>query len=327
VRNRDTSAELTGDNGGHGWNWDLSSDRQDIADTALAPVTLTSSALTLTFPVDSSLSFITGAGAEKNDYQRAGANPQGRFWSLGLNWKPSPRTTVTASVGRHYYGNTQSLNAQYRMRSMFWQLSYADTISTTQTQILALAPNDVGNFLYQLWAGSIPDASLRIETINTFLQLSKLLGPNAGNVNYFSHQYYLQKQWNLATVYSSPNSTCALGFASSGRTAQTSSAIDSILLGPSQIGLDDRTRQNTANAGWSWRMTPRDNLNLSASVGDVDSISTGRRDRNRVLSLSMRRQLRPKVSALIELHHARHGSNAGGDYRENGASAALVVQF
>lgn len=327
VRNRDTNLGLTGDNGGHGWNWDLSSDRQEIADSALAPVTMTSSALTLSFPIDSRLSFITVGGAEKNDYHSADANTQGRFWSVGLNWTPSPRTSVAASVGHHFYGNTQSLNAQYRMRSMFWQLSYADTISTTQAQILALAPNDVGNFLYQLWAGSIPDAAQRIQTINAFLQLSKLLGPGAGNVSYFSHQYYLQKQWNVATVYSSPKSAFALGFTSSGRTAQTSSGLDSVLLGPSQVGLDDRTRQNTANAGWSWRMAPRNNLSLTASVGDVESISTGRRDRNSVLSLSLSRQLRPKVSALIELHHNRHGSNAGGDYRENGASAALVVQF
>jgi len=327
VRKRDSNIELTGDNGGHGWNWDLSTDRQDIADSALAPVTMSSSTLTLSFPVNSQLSYLVVGGEEKNDYHIANANTQGRFWSLGLNWTPSPRTSVAASFGRHYYGNIQGLNAQYRMRSMFWQLSYADTISTTQAQILALAPNDVGNFLYQLWAGSIPDASLRIQTINAFLQLAKLLGPNAGTVSYFSHQYYLQKQWNLGTVYSSPKSTFALGYTSSGRTAQSSSGIDSILLGPSQVGLDDRTRQNTLNAGWSWRMAPRSNLSLSASVGDVESISTGRRDRNGVLSLALNRQLRAKVSALIELHHARHDSNAGGDYRENGASAALVVQF
>lgn len=327
VRSRDSNVELTGDNGGRGWNWDLSADRQDTDDAALAPVTLTNGALTLSFPVNSALAYIAVAGAEKNDYHSVGANPQGRYWSLGLNWTPSPRTSVALSVGHHYYGNTQNLNAQYRLRAMFWQLSYADTISTTQAQILALAPNEVGNFLYQLWAASIPDASQRIQTINAFLQLSKLLGPNAGNVNYFSHQYYLQKQWNLATVYSSPKSSFALGFTSSGRTAQTSSGIDSILLGPSQVGLDDRTRQNTANAGWSWRMAPRSTLSLTASVGNVTSISTGRRDRNDVLSLSLSRVLRPQVNALVELHHSRHDSNAGGDYRENGASAALVVQF
>lgn len=327
VHNRDATAELIGDNGGRGWNWDAAYERQDIRDASLAPVTMTSAALTLRLPVNSRFSVSPTDGYEKNDYHSTDANPAGRYWSVAAGWTPSPRTSVTASVGRHYYGKTQSLAAQYRLHTMFWQLSYADTISTTQARALALGPTDIGNFLYQLWAGRIPDPTLRIDTINAFLRLSQLLGPNAGNVNYFSHQYYLQKQWNLATVYSSPKCTFALGYTSSGRTAQTSSAIDSILLGPSEIGLDDRTRQNTADAGWSWRMSARDSLGVTASAATVDSISTGRRDRNDVLSLSIHRQLRPKVGALVELHHSRHSSNAGGDYRENGASAALVVLF
>jgi hypothetical protein len=59
----------------------------------------------------------------------------------------------------------------------------------------------------------------------------------------------------------------------------------------------------------------------------VRSLTTGRADRNSAVVLSLSRQLQSKVSANVNLRHARHNSNAGGDYRENGIGAALMVAF
>ncbi|MBV6321850.1 TIGR03016 family PEP-CTERM system-associated outer membrane protein [Duganella violaceipulchra] len=326
VHSDDTSLQLTGDNGGQGWNWALRANRKNIDDVTLPTVTMSDVALTLSYPLNSRLSLSATGGYEKNDYHSNSAQPQGRHWSLGGNWTPSARTKVAASVGRRYFGNTYSLDAGYRLRSMYWTLNYNEDITTTHGEFLSIPPTGLGDFLDQLWATRIPDPQARLQTIKLFLLVSQLLGPN-GSVNFFSHRYYLQKDLKLATVYSGPRSALAFTLGSSRRTAQTSNAIDSPLLGPDQLALEDRTRQNTAQAGWNYRMSPRSNLTVGASLSRAESLSTGRTDRNSALTVSLTHQLQSKVSVSVDLRHVRHSSNAGGNYRENGIGAALMVAF
>jgi uncharacterized protein (PEP-CTERM system associated) len=326
VRSNDTSARISGDNGGQGWSWQLYGDHKTVNDAALAPVTMDDASLTLNFPLNSRFAVFATDGYEKNDYHSLGNQPHGRYWSAGATWTPSPRTSVSASLGRRFFGHTYNLDASYRMRSMFWTLGHNEDITTSHDQFLNLPPTGLGDFLNQLWLTRIPDPQVRQQTIKAFLGLSQLLG-TTGNVNYFSHRYFLQKQWNLATVYSGQKSTLTLSLSRNARTAQTASEVDSLLLGPGELNLEDRTRQSALQAGWNWRMSPKGSLNLSASTNTVRSLSTGRQDRNGALVLDLTHQLQPKVSASAELRHVRHTSNAGGDYRENGVSVSLSMQF
>ncbi|NVM78344.1 uncharacterized protein (PEP-CTERM system associated) [Duganella sp. SG902] len=326
VRSDAASLLLTGDNGGQGWNWDLSLQRTEMDDAALAPVTMSNATLTLSYPFNSGLSaFVTG-GYEKQDYHSVSAQPQGKFGSLGGVWTPSPRTRLSASIGRRYFGKTYSLDASYRLRNMFWTLDYNENITTTHGEFLSIPPTGLSDFLYELWATRIPDPKLRLKTIQIFLAISQMMGKD-GNVNFFSHRYYLQKQARLSGVYSTPRSALALHIASTGRTAQTSNAIDSVLLGPDQLTLTDRTRQTSVQLGWNWRMSARGNLTVGASHSRAKSLTTGREDRNSALTLTLSRQLSSRVSASADLRHVRHTSSAGGNYRENGAGIAVNLTF
>ncbi|MES2352564.1 MAG: TIGR03016 family PEP-CTERM system-associated outer membrane protein [Pseudomonadota bacterium] len=326
VRSDRTNLQLTGDNGGQGWSWSLSADRQNIDDAALPKVTMSDTTLTLSYPFNSRLSgFVTG-GYEKNDYHTNGTQPEGRHWSVGANWTPSPRTKIAASVGRRFFGNTYSLDADYRMRSMYWTVSYNEDITTTHGEFLSIPPTGLSDFLYQLWATRIPDPQTRLQTIKLFLLVSQMLGPN-GNVNFFSHRYYLQKDLKLGTVYSTPRSALALTLSNTRRAAQTSSAIDSPLLGPDELALEDHTRQSAAQAGWNWRMSPRSNVTVGASLSRVESLSTGRSDRNAAVTVALTQQLASKVSASVDLRHIRHTSNTGGNHRENGIGASVSMAF
>jgi uncharacterized protein (PEP-CTERM system associated) len=326
VRSSGTNLQLYRDNAGNGLNWNLSLDRKVIDDAALPLVTMSQAALTLSYPIGGNLSAFGTGGYEKKDYQSTSSQPQGNYWSAGGAWSPSPRTRIAASLGRRYFGKTYALDAAYRMRNMFWTLNYNEDITTMHGEFLSVSPTGLSDFLYDLWATRIPDPETRLRTIKVFMAISQMLGAD-GNVNFFSHRYYLQKQLRLATVYSTPRTALGFNLSSTRRTAQTSNAIDSVLLGPDELSLTDKTRQSAVQLGWSWRMSARGNLTVSASHNRAQSLTTGRADRNSALVLSLSRQLQSKVSANINLRHARHHSNAGGDYRENGVGAALMVAF
>jgi len=326
VRSDGANLRLTGDNAARGWNWDLSLDRRRIDDAATAPVTMTDGALTLSYPLDNSISLFSTGGYEKREYESNRGAPAGRYWSAGATWSPSPRTMVSGSFGHRYFGKTYKLDASYRMRSMLWTLNYSEDITSTQGQFLSIPPTGLGDFLYQLWETRIPDPQKRLQTIKVFLMISQMLGKD-GNVNFFSHRYYLQKSMRLATVYSGTRGALALHLSTTRRLAQTNSAIDSVLLGPDELALEDHTRQSAAQIGWNWRMSSRAGLSVGASHNRVQSLSTGREDRNSLLSVSLSHQLQTNMGADISLRHSRHTSNTGGNYRENGVSAALTVAF
>jgi uncharacterized protein (PEP-CTERM system associated) len=74
-------------------------------------------------------------------------------------------------------------------------------------------------------------------------------------------------------------------------------------------------------------MSSRGGITVGASHNRVQSLSTGRADRNSVVSATLSHQLRTNIGADVGLRHSRHTSNAGGNYRENGVSAALTVAF
>lgn len=326
VRSNAATLLLTGDNGGKGWNWDLSLRRTEMDDAALAPVTMSNATLTLSYPFNSSASAFVSGGYEKQDYHSVSAQPQGKFGSLGGTWTPSPRTRLAASIGRRYFGKTYSLDASYRLRSMFWTLDYSEDITTSHGEFLSIAPTGLVDFLNDLWATRIPDPVLRRKSIEVFLAIAQLLGKD-GNVNFFSHRYYLQKQMRLSGVYSTQRSALALHIASTGRTAQTSSAIDSVITGPDQLTLTDRTRQDSIQLGWNWRMSARGNLTVGASHSRAKSLATGREDRNSALTLTLTRQLSSRISASADVRHVRHTSSTGANYRENGAGISLNLTF
>ncbi|SEN80832.1 uncharacterized protein, PEP-CTERM system associated [Duganella sp. CF517] len=326
VRNDGAALRLTGDNAGRRWNWDLDLERRHIDDAATSPVTMTDGALTLSYALNNDIALFSTGGYEKRDYASSRGTPAGHYWTAGATWSPSPRTSVSASFGRRYFGKTYTLDASYRMRSMLWTLDYSEDITSTHGQFLSIAPAGLSDFLYQLWETRIPDPQKRLQTIKVFLMISQMLGKD-GNVNFFSHRYYLQKSMRLATVYSGTRGALALHLSTTRRLAQASSVIDSVLLGPDELALEDHTRQSAVQIGWNWRMSARGGLTVGAGHNRVQSLSTGREDRNSMLRVALSHQLQANIGAEVSLRHSRHTSNTGGNYRENGASAALTVAF
>jgi uncharacterized protein (PEP-CTERM system associated) len=325
----DTMAlDLVGDNGARGWNWNANYRQVKNSDNAMAGVTMNSAAFSLQVPLTSRLNFFASTGYEKNDYQaNTSAEPAGRFWSGGVAWTPSARTSVVASAGKRYFGNTYALNASHRSRNSVWNIGYNEDVTTTYSQFFTQSTNDTAALLDQLWQLSIPDPQTRRQAVDAYLGIGRLLGSGTGNINYLSHRYFLQKQLNLSAALSGPRSTLVLSLTANRRTAQTDSSIDSLLLGSSQSTLQDETRQIGSNAIWRWRMSARNSLNLSASYDKIKSASVDRTDNNLVFSAGVSRQLGRGAYASIDLNRLRHNSSSGQNYRENSIRGALNMRF
>lgn len=321
----DSAALKLGSDTTHGWGWDTQYERRRLDDAGLVPVHLTTTSGSVRYALSPRLMLSARAGYEDNDYRSIAGPAQGSFWSTGVYWNPSPRTSLNASFGRRYFGNTYGLDLSHRAHRSVWRLSYSENITSTHGQFLALGPADTAAVLHQLWATSVPDARLRQQQIDRFLGRVAALG--RGGMNYFSHRYYLQKMLVASLAVGGSRSTFVVNLSGDSRTAQTSSIVDSTLLGAAEATLFDRTRQRGADALWNMRLNSRVNLNAALSRNRVTSLSTGRTDTNTILRLGLTRQFQRKLSGALELRRVQHGSSSGGAYRENAITASVNLQF
>ena len=320
--------DLVGDNGARRWNWSANYSQKKNHDSVLSPVTFSNAGLSLNFPLNSTLGLVLTTGYEKSDYEASTpVQPSGRSRSVGASWKPSPRTSVTLSAGKRYFGNTYAVNASHRRHNSVWNIVYSEDITTNYAQFLAQSRSDSSALLNQLWQTSIADPILRQQAIDAYLGIAQSIGPGAGNLNYFSHRYFLQKQLNMSAALSSARSTLVLSLSSNRNTAQTNINIDSPLLGTNESLLENETRRIAANASWNWRMSSRNSLNLSASRDKINSLSTGRSDNNLVANIGISRQFQPGLQGSVDLRRIQHNSNDGRSYRENSLRAALNFRF
>ncbi|MED5595396.1 TIGR03016 family PEP-CTERM system-associated outer membrane protein [Janthinobacterium sp. P210006] len=319
---------LSGEPRGNGWSWNASYDRRNTQNSKLAPERMERSSVGLRYPFSSKWAATASAGTEKEGYASStGKAPQGRFWSVGGVWTPSPRTSVAFSTGRRFFGQTYSLDAHFLQRHTNWSLNYSENITTMPAQYLRLGNADAANLLDQLWRGIFPNAMQRRLRIDAFLRYANGLGPELGAINYFSNRYFLQKQLSLTAARATAKSTVIVAVNAVDRTAQTASGIDSGLLPGVEFGSEDRTRQVGSNVGWSWQASSRTSVNVNAGYASVRSLSAPRRDNNVTVTAGLSRTLQPKMTASIDLRRTQHSSTRGGGYRENGVSATLNMQF
>jgi len=267
-------------------------------------------------------------GYEKNNYISVGAKPEGSFWSAGFSWAPSARTSIDASAGRRFFGDTYSLAASHRTRLTAWSLNYSEDITSTQSQFLIPVTIDTASFLNQLWAATIPDPVIRQQTVDAFIQGNALPPALAQSVNYFTNRFFLQKRLQASVAVTGTKNTLVLSLFSVSRDAQTAQAQDSALFGSSILALTDRTKQVGGTAFWNWRIDPRTSANINAVYARNTYPSLGRTDNDKTIRLSLTRQFQPKLSGSVELRRLqRDSSQDGGDYRENALIASLFMRF
>ncbi|BCB26600.1 hypothetical protein SKTS_14860 [Sulfurimicrobium lacus] len=251
-------------------------------------------------------------GYEKNDYISIGAKPEGSFWSGGFSWAPTSLTSIDASAGKRFFGNTYSLAARHHTRLTAWTLAYKEDITSTQFQFLVPA---------QLLIDPTTNQPFRDPATGLPVVQSDA-------VNFFTNRLFLQKSLRASVALQGVRNNLIFSLFSVSREAQTTQAADSALLGTSNLALSDKTKQVGGNAIWNLRLGPRTSTYLNAGYARNTYPVLGRTDNDKNLRLGLTRQFQPKLSGAVELRRLqRDSSQSGSDYRENAITASVHMIF
>lgn len=283
----------------------------------------------LRYRLNYAMSLTATAGEDRYDFEGPGGTSGGTSWTTGFVWTPSTRTSVSAAFGRQYFGNTGSLDARLRSRRTVWNINYSDTITTSRAQFTLPAAIDTAALLDSLFSSTIPDPVQRQLAIAAYMLETGLPPSLADDISFLSNRYMRQKLLQGSAVFQWSRSSAVVGLHASDRTALSAQESDSPLLGSQQSSLNNHVRQNGASAAFTYRLSPRTSLAVSANYDLRQSVSRNIESRQRQLRLSLNRKLGRDAVATLSLRR-RSGvvdATSPRDYTEHAITAAISIKL
>lgn len=307
--------------------WGLMVNRQDLEQEFAGESSTENVSGRLRYQLHRSLALTANAGYDRYDYQALGGRTSGRNWSAGFAWTPSQRTSIEASIGRHFYGTTGSLAASVRSRRTVWNINYSDAITNSRQQFTLPSAVDTAALLDQMFQATIPDPVQRQQAVLAYIQATGLPPSLADSVNYLSNRYLRQKLLQGSAALRGARSSAVLSLYASERTALSSQESDSALLGSQLASLNNNVRQRGASAMFNYRLNARTSLVTDASYSFTESLTTGLENRQRQLRVGLNRKLGRHMQGTLDLRR-RMGdvdSTSPRSYTENAIAATISM--
>ena len=273
--------------------------------------------LTLGYALTRKFRVFGTAGEEWNDYPApSGTDIDGPFYSMGIGWSPSRRTSIEASAGERAYGKSYGLTARHRTRSTNWNLSYADGASD-MAQFLQ-ASGTVYNYqcvaedgsvsLIENWPYAFPPATSGCVAF----------GGTPGLLFDLRSGVFIARTLRGSVGWTLGKLTHTLSYSDSRRDYVASGIEDRTRV----LGLNTTyrmSRQTTANAGLTLTRTQVSATPLSPVPRDDDLLSVG---------LGVSHRFAEDLSGALTFRHTQRDSNvAVADYDENSLTASVSLRF
>lgn len=269
------------------------------------------------------LGLLATVGYEENDYGVAGPSAKGRFWSVGPEWTPTPRTRLAATTGRRYFGPSYSLDFSHRTRLTTWRVEYSEDVTTTRGQFLVPTNVDTATFLDALFLSSIPDPIIRQAVIQSFITQFGLPPSLTVPLNVLTTTPFIVKRLRASFGVQGVRNTVLANIFTEDRQADTTG-----VQGTGDFALTPNVKQAGASVLWTLRITPQTSTNVSVGYTISDFPGLAREDKLTYIRLGLTKQFQPKLTGTLSFRRLQNESNqAGGGYRENAVSAALAMRF
>ena len=299
-----------------GWSIDLSRQMLDFAEGNRTFDDRVRGSLIYHASSDLNLSLIVGH--ENTDLGGPVRQSQGTA-GLGVNWRPSARTTLTAERESRAFGNSYSMTFEHRLpRSV---IRYADRRDASTGQSLRGSQGTNYDLLFNQFASIQPDPVKRAQLVNDFLT-SNGISPTASVPGGTLPSAALdQRQQELSFAWLGQRDTVTLTAARS-----DSSQIDPAATGTGDFANGNHVIQQGFTLDVSHRLTPRATLTLTAQQSRSRGSVSGDSSRLRTLNAAMDFNLNSLVRLTFGGRHNAF-ANASAPYTESALYANVNLGF
>ena len=240
-------------------------------------------------------------------------------WGLSLDWTPTNRTKLNASLDDQGYGRTHQLAFEHRLsRSILRLVSSRQLSNSSQTN--GAITGTVRDLLFAQLASRYPDPAERAAQVETRLTDNNI-DRNLPASSFQTAAASLVSRTELSVAYEGVRDTLVASLFSS-----DTSRVDRIVLVADDLSGGQHVKQSGYNLNLGHRLTPDTTLNLISSVSSAKGTVAGQSSRYGQFSLqwSQRTSRNGTVSATL-----RHSETQSAAVRsaENAATASLNVVF
>lgn len=238
-------------------------------------------------------------------------------WGWTAQWTPTPRTELSVSSERRYFGDAHNVRFTHRMRRSTW--IYTDTRGASSGGDVAGAgqPVSLYNLYFNLFAAQEPDPALRDQLVRAFLLAIGQDPAALVSGGFLTSAVTLQRRQDLAWAIQGVRSSVSLQ-AFRGETRALQEAGSQLNTAP--------IKQFGYTASVSYRLTPSSSISLVGSRQRTASSSTQPESDLQSAAISLSSVLGPYVSTSFSLRHSDFDSVAN-PYREAAATVSLTVRF
>lgn len=327
------SASLDSGSRFNDFSWGLSyslrqAENSSTDTTSADTTTFETTSATLGYALTRKFRVFGTVGRDSNNFTNASAS-NGNFYTAGFAWSPTRRTSLQASAGKRFLGNTYALSLLHRRRHTTWDVRYSEAVSDISQQISSAS----NRTYFECGAGS--DRFSTIETPTCLIPVT------AAQVAV--RAFILRVPVSSLIIGGSPDGGIANGVFiiksltggvnwSKGKLGAGVSVFDTrrtfVLLNNSE----DHTRGVSSNV--NYRLTPHTSANGSLAFTNtqvptgLSGVAINRDDNLYTLSLGLSHRFDPKLNGALTFRRQQRESNDPlSSYDENSITASISKRF
>lgn len=313
-------------------SWGLNYSLRKAQNRNAADTTLESANVTAGYALSSHFRVFGMVGQDWNDYLST-TGTSGSFYSAGVGWSPTRRTSIEASAGERYFGRTFSLAATHRTRMSRWNASYSENVSDITQQFLAQSSRifwlcganlnlvetaDLTNPAPGSCIGPISAGQLATAYSSLGVSTSDLIAAGLLNIATTSGIYVIKNaragvSWDV------------------GRLSYGLVLTDTRRLYQALAGAEDRVQAVIGSVSYRLSAQTTATGGLSLTRNTADALVTGgapRQDDILSVSLGLNRRFDDKLDGALIFRHTHRDSNlASATYDENALTALVNMRF
>lgn len=306
-----------------GWRLEADRSRTRYDDANESDLAITTARARISYALADGWAVGVRAGRERNNF-----DPSLDAWrsivGVDLQWRPSPRTTLSAFRERRFFGTGWDLAFTHRQPRLAWNLGLTRGVDTTPEELFQLpATNNVAGLLDAMFTTRLPDPVERARAVQEYMRQQGLPNSTPGPINLFSPRLSISTTSRLSVSFTGVRNTVTL----SGYATRTEDALDA---GPLAGGLPaNNNTQRGASVVLSHRLTPQTSLSTALDWSRIRAIDATPPDETtqQGLRVQVSVQAAPLTSTFFGGRVRKIESNVVKDGREGSVFMGLDHRF
>ena len=246
------------------------------------------------------------------------------IYGARMEWNPSDRTKLEASVERRFFGTGWDAVFTHRSPFLAWRFStLRQALSHAEQLFSSPAGSNVAGLLDAAFMTRFPDPTERAHAVQDFLAQRGLPANVSTAVSVFSDRIDLYNALTASVAYIGPRDSTALTLYNN--RVQTLPGVDPIF----SLLYPDNYRERGGSISWSHRLTPQAALIATYRRSDVEGFdaNAGERTKQDLAQLEWNQALSPKTTGQIGVRYQVIDSTVNSDGHESAAYVGLRHRF